>query len=833
MRPLPTGIYTPLPCFFHENEDIDIEALQSHVKFIASAGTIPVVSGSMGEAIHLNREEKKTIIRSARVALDEVNLHDVPIVAGAGGASTRESIELCKDAAEAGADYVMVIPPGYYAGALLADTSSIKKFFVDIAEASPLPVIIYNFPAVSGGIDMDSDLIVQIIQSSANICGVKLTCANVGKLTRIMAQVSRPEFQAAFPRSSATPFRAIDGFIDFLLPSISVGSAGAISGLPNIAPKSCVKLWNLCQDSGSSKQATELQNLIALADGVALKIGIAGMKKLLHRHFGYGDRPRLPLLPMDDKVADAVLSNAFSFYIGPTGVTDIHILSHQQYNDQNVSLPKVNGLKYRIMDNPGQKEMATVDFSPPTVFGITDHSLLEKAEPKLDPQLTENGWPRLWAMMDPTAAWHLIKLYSRYIDPYFPILSSHQIPSSSAELNKMPLALLTAICATALPFVMYDDSLYTMLLNPPSSEKLYRLCWLCISQELHAPSLATLQACLLLQQRLPTNMYLSDTAFAWTLMATSLAVAQTIGLHRDAGSWTSIPAWEKRLRRRLWWGLYAMEKWVALARGMPSHLGDDDYDVSMLKADDIQDTLSDSPDTQSHIYHLSNLSTILSDIQRSFYSVKAIGKTSNDLQYSLDLARPMRVRLKDWRDNLPSNLRPVSNAVISGEDLDGNGSLYLSYIVTHVALLRALLRPLDRWPAIIKVNKEEPEATYEGAKAVVTGALLCVKEFVEFVERLTGAQWNAFWHSWSRPNFAIAGSFMVHLLQIVTPPNQTDSQSMPELLKYSFEKEHTELQDWIRRWRWATRISANGAAGVKGLTNLGFIKVETLIGNGT
>ncbi|KAJ5394827.1 uncharacterized protein N7487_009130 [Penicillium crustosum] len=527
------------------------------------------------------------------------------------------------------------------------------------------------------------------------------------------------------------------------------------------------------------------------------------------------------------------IPEAFSFYIGPTGVSDIHILSHQQYNDQNLSLPKVNGLKYRIMHNPGQKERETVDFSPPTVFGITNHSLLEKAEPKLDPQLTENGWPRLWAMMDSTAAWHLIKLYSRYVDPYFPILSSHQIPSSPTDLNKMPLALLTAICATALPFVMYDDSLYTLLLNPPSSEKLYRLCWLCISQELHAPSLGTLQACLLLQQRLPTNMYLSDTAFAWTLMSTSLAVAQTIGLHRDAGSWTSIPAWEKRLRRRLWWGLYAMEKWVALARGMPSHLGDDDYDVSMLEQEDIQDTLSDSPDTQSHIYHLSNLSTILSDIQRSFYSVKAVGKTSNDLQYSLDLARPMRVRLKDWRDNLPSNMKPVSNAVVSGEDLDGNGSLYLSYIVTHVALLRALLRPLDRWPAIIKVNKEEPDATYEGAKAVVTGALLCVKEFVEFVERLTGAQWNAFWHSWSRPNFAIAGSFMVHLLQVVTPLNQAESQSMAEFSKYTFEKEHAELQDWIRRWRWATRISANGAAGVKGLTNLGFIKVETLMGNGT
>lgn len=114
----------------------------------------------MGEAIHLvrvvlpgqqvskingsfkfqDREEKKTLIRLARVALDELSLHDIPIVAGAGGASTRESIQLCKDAAEAGADYVMIIPPGYYAGALLADFTAIKKFFVDIAEASPLPV---------------------------------------------------------------------------------------------------------------------------------------------------------------------------------------------------------------------------------------------------------------------------------------------------------------------------------------------------------------------------------------------------------------------------------------------------------------------------------------------------------------------------------------------------------------------------------------------------------------------------------------------------------------------------------------------------------------------
>ncbi|KAJ9143798.1 putative Dihydrodipicolinate synthase [Pleurostoma richardsiae] len=315
MRTFPRGIYTPLPCFFKENEELDLDAFERHVKFTAGAGTVPVVSGTMGEAVHLSHKEKAQLIKAARSALDSIGLTKMPIIAGAGAASTRESIQLAKEAAAAGADFVMAIPPGYYAGALLADVTSIKKFFVDIAEASPLPVILYNFPAVSGGIDMDSDLIVDIVKASPNVCGVKLTCANVGKLTRIMGEVDDLEFQKAYPRRySDMPFQAIDGFIDFLLPSIAVGSAGAISGLPNVAPKACVKLWELCQsldDPTSYKKAQELQKLISLADGIALKIGISGMKRLLNRQFGYGIRPRLPLLPMSDEKAEAVFSHKY------------------------------------------------------------------------------------------------------------------------------------------------------------------------------------------------------------------------------------------------------------------------------------------------------------------------------------------------------------------------------------------------------------------------------------------------------------------------------------------------------------------------------------------
>jgi len=137
----------------------------------ATAGVIPVISGTMGEAPHLVRipprfsfssipprlpplkltttntphplqshKERQSLITTARHALDEANLPHVPIIAGIGAPSTRESIELAHEAAAAGADFAIAIAPGYYAGALLARPESVRDFFVDVAEGSPIPV---------------------------------------------------------------------------------------------------------------------------------------------------------------------------------------------------------------------------------------------------------------------------------------------------------------------------------------------------------------------------------------------------------------------------------------------------------------------------------------------------------------------------------------------------------------------------------------------------------------------------------------------------------------------------------------------------------------------
>lgn len=98
----------------------------------------------MGEATHLSHSERVQLIQSARKVLDDAALTHVPIIAGAGAGSTRESVELAKEAASAGADYAIVIASGYFAGVLAGNKAALKAFFLEVAEKSPIPVLIYN-----------------------------------------------------------------------------------------------------------------------------------------------------------------------------------------------------------------------------------------------------------------------------------------------------------------------------------------------------------------------------------------------------------------------------------------------------------------------------------------------------------------------------------------------------------------------------------------------------------------------------------------------------------------------------------------------------------------
>lgn len=286
-RPLPDGVYVPTVAFFKDDDEVDLEATQRHAIQLADAGVAGiVVQGSNGEAVHLSREERNWIIKSTRAALDEADHHTLPVIAGCGAQSTRECAQLCRDAAGAGANYVIVLPPAYYGG--LLDNAKITQYFYDVADASPIPVLIYNYPGACSGLDLSSDTILAI-SKHPNVQGVKLTCGNTGKLARIAAEAKEGFFVAG-------------GSADFILQGLVVGGNGTIAGTANLVPRTCVRICELYR-AGDFKEARRLQAIVAKADWIAIQTGFAGVKAALQMFAGYGGHPRRPCaLPGDDQM---------------------------------------------------------------------------------------------------------------------------------------------------------------------------------------------------------------------------------------------------------------------------------------------------------------------------------------------------------------------------------------------------------------------------------------------------------------------------------------------------------------------------------------------------
>lgn len=261
--PVPShGVWCPAVTFFnHTTDTIDFAAQKKYFAYLSRTGLAGlVIHGTNSEAFLLTREERSQVITAAREAVGP----DFPLMAGVGAHSTKQTVELARDAKSAGADYALVLPGAYFGKA--TSTSVVRRFYADVARESPLPIVVYNFPGVCNGVDLDSETITAIVRDSpGKVVGVKLTCGSVGKITRLAATFD--------PREEEEEFAVFGGQSDFLIGGLSVGSAGCISAFANVFPKTAARIYELYV-SGRGEEALVLQRKAALAE-TPCKSGIA------------------------------------------------------------------------------------------------------------------------------------------------------------------------------------------------------------------------------------------------------------------------------------------------------------------------------------------------------------------------------------------------------------------------------------------------------------------------------------------------------------------------------------------------------------------------------
>ncbi|KAH8888394.1 aldolase [Thozetella sp. PMI_491] len=338
-RPLVPGVYAPTQIFFRSAEKgsnfqidpLDTETIAHHAVRLVRAGVAGIVTnGSNGEASLLTAEERSTATRVTRVALDDAGYTDVPVVSGASAPSVGATVSLCKEAADAGADAVLLLAPTFVGGGM--GTTGVERYFLLVAEQSPLPVLIYNYPAAAGGVDLDSDALGRLAKHP-NIIGTKFTCGNVGKMARVIgdlgnrvvseSQLGVTKAEEGQTRESLSPYFAFTGVADSLASAVAaVGGTGGIVGAANIFPRACVQVYNLAAH-GRWGEARKAQYLLAVADWSLTKRAVPGFKAVLQHYYGYGGSPRAPMAPLTPDAAQELFDEIEAFIQSEKQLPDV------------------------------------------------------------------------------------------------------------------------------------------------------------------------------------------------------------------------------------------------------------------------------------------------------------------------------------------------------------------------------------------------------------------------------------------------------------------------------------------------------------------------------
>ena len=270
------GVLLPITTPFHSDK-IDHIALSANInQWIETSVSGFVILGSTGERVHLDEREYLETIERCRAVVPR----SIAFIVGAGQQSTVGTIREIANAANAGADAVLVITPNYYRSAITQD--ALISYYNAVADAVQVPVLLYSMPALTG-IKIEPETIAQL-SAHPNIVGVKDSSNDVAGIKRTV-ELCPAEF--AVMSGNGTVF----------LDALEAGATGGILAVGCVVPELCVEIFRLFKQ-GELEHARTLQNkLTPLAAAVTTRFGIGGLKAALEMAGYRGGDVRAPLRP--------------------------------------------------------------------------------------------------------------------------------------------------------------------------------------------------------------------------------------------------------------------------------------------------------------------------------------------------------------------------------------------------------------------------------------------------------------------------------------------------------------------------------------------------------
>lgn len=271
------GVFAPITTPFDTaTGDVSEQHLKDNVTRLLADGLDGiVVAGSTGEAPLLDADEQRRAVAWTRAVTPKGKW----LVVGTGAESTRQAIALTRGAAAEGADAVLVRPPSYFPAVA---ARALANYYRAIADASPVPVLVYNIPKYTH-VSLPADLL-QELSTHTRVVGVKDSSGDLKNL-------------AAY-REAAPQWAVFVGSASLLLPALELECDGGIMAVACFAPRLCADVLAAFH-AGDRAAATALQDrLIPLDKEIVSKLGPAGVKAAMDAVGLYGGPPRPPLAPL-------------------------------------------------------------------------------------------------------------------------------------------------------------------------------------------------------------------------------------------------------------------------------------------------------------------------------------------------------------------------------------------------------------------------------------------------------------------------------------------------------------------------------------------------------